>query len=122
MGVGERVERRSSRSACSSRMTCVNADRTARIREVVDRRLASRIALLPVVVVRAIEDLVLRDARQPRHQRLAVRAAKLVEMLERLEERGLQDVARLEPLAKACDPFSAGCTTAASACIARTSD
>ena len=53
-----------------------------------------------LVVVRAIDDLAVGDSGEPGHQRLAIGAAKLVQMLERLEERRLQDVAGFEPLAQ----------------------
>ena len=62
-----------------------------------ERHFARRVAPLPLLVVRAIADLVLRNLREPRHQRSAVLTFEVREVLDRLEQRRLEDVARLEP-------------------------
>ena len=54
------------------------------------------VAQLAAVEVGAIADLVLGDPHQPAEQRAAVLPLEIVEVLERLEEGRLQDVARLE--------------------------
>ena len=97
----------SRRSARSSRMRRVNAERlrAARSSAAAEILLALDVALLPVMEVRAIADFVLRDAHQPSEQRAAVLSLEVVEVLERLEERGLQDVARLQTRAKAAPHF-----------------
>ena len=66
-----------------------------------ERHLARHVAALTVLVVGAVADLVLGDAREPGHQRGTRVAFELAQVLERLEQRGLQHVARLEPRAQA---------------------
>ncbi len=66
-----------------------------------------RVALLPVVKVRAVADFVLRDPHHPAEERPSVLTLELVEMLERLEEGGLEDVARLEARPQAASHLQA---------------
>ena len=66
-------------------------------RLVVQRHLPRGVAALPLMVVGAIADLVVRDAREPPHERAGVVCLQLVQVFERLHHCGLEDVARLEP-------------------------
>ena len=100
----------SSRSACSSRIRRVKADRlrAARSSAIAEVLLALRVALLAVVKVGAIADLVLRDPHQPAEQRAAVLALEVVQVLEGLEERRPAGC-RATPGARAgCAPSSDG--------------
>ena len=89
---------------------------------VVDRRLASRIAALALVIVGAVDDLAIRDAGQPRHQRLAIRRRETLRDAGRISAASPEGCRETRAARAACDRASAGCRTAASACSARTSD
>ena len=75
---------------------------------IVDRHGGRHVAALAVLEVGLVANLVLGNSRQPRHERRPVAALELVEVLERLQQRGLEDVARLEARCAGRAPCAAG--------------
>jgi hypothetical protein len=63
---------------------------------VIQRRLTDDVAAATPVKIRLVADLVLRNSGEPRHQTRHVRAAQLLNLLKRFQQRGLQDIARFD--------------------------